>query len=36
MKEVSESECTLTSDSEAEEAWSEEDLRWRCDGARWE
>ena len=36
MKEASERECTLTSESEAEDAWSEEDLRCRCEGARWE
>jgi len=36
MKEASERECTLTSESEAEDAWSEEDLRCRCEGARCE
>jgi hypothetical protein len=34
MKEASEREWTLTRESEAEDAWSEEDLRWRCEGAR--
>lgn len=37
-KDASESEWTLTSESEADESWSgeDEDLRWRCEGARTE